>query len=101
MRNFVRTMLVVATVAWAGCVNVKAPERIDVGGSPVYGGSHRSSRPEPQTLSEAREELRRAYDRIDSLEHKVAGLESDKRKLKDERDDYKDRYKQARKERDN
>lgn len=85
--------LIVAAVG-IGCVNVKAPERIDVGGKPVYGGDRNRQRdPNPQTLDGCREELRRAYDRIDSLERKVADLESDKRKLKDERDEYKDRYK--------
>ena len=77
--------------ATAGCVSAKAPERIDVS----VGGSSRpepvdSSRvPNPQTLDEARFELRKAYANIEWLERELAELEDDKAECKRERDRYK------------
>jgi FtsZ-binding cell division protein ZapB len=76
----------------AGCFSAKAPERIDV----KVGGNSRpepvdSSRvPDPQTLDEARAELRRAYANIQWLEREVADLEEDKADYKRERDRYKE-----------
>ena len=83
----------VICLVWAlgGCVSVKAPREINVGGS---------SRPErvdsnriPQTASheEAHHELRKAYKYIQWLERENAELEDDKAKYKRERDKYKDR----------
>lgn len=87
-------LLISGGLLWtlAGCVSVKAPERIDtrVGSSrpePVD-----SSRvPDPQTLEEARHELRKAYANIQWLEREVADLEEDKADYKRERDKYKDK----------
>jgi len=82
--------------ATAGCVSAKAPERINInmGGRPEPVDS--SEVPDPQTLEEARVELRKAYANIRYLEGEVEDLEEDKAKYKHERDKYKkerDRYK--------
>ena len=93
-------VLATAGLLWAtvGCVSAKAPERIDVS----VGGSRRpepvdSSRvPHPETLAEARLELRKAYANIQWLERKVADVEEDKAEYKRERDKCKkqrDKYK--------
>jgi hypothetical protein len=91
-----RWCLLLATVGMlamtGGCFSAKAPENID-----VRVGSSRpepvdSSRvPDPQTLDEARYELRKAYANIEYLERKVEDLKDDKAKYKRERDKYKDR----------
>ena len=86
-------LLAVGGLLWVttGCVSVKAPERIDVGGSsrpePVDSGRV----PNPRTLEEARAELRKAYANIQWLEDEVADLEKDKAKYKRERDECEDR----------
>jgi hypothetical protein len=77
--------------AVGGCVSVKAPERIDLGGGPRHEPVDSARVPDPQTLDEARYELRRAYAHIEWLEDEVQDLESDKAKYKRERDKYKDR----------
>ncbi|MCK6458092.1 MAG: hypothetical protein L6Q92_16380 [Phycisphaerae bacterium] len=80
----------------AGCVDIKAPERIEIG-SGSRGEDVDSSRvPEPRDMEEARSELRRAYRQIQYLERRVSGLEKDKRELKEERDDYKRKYERMR-----
>jgi predicted nucleic acid-binding Zn-ribbon protein len=86
-------LLAAGCLLWlaTGCFSAKAPERIEVN---VGGPSERvdSSRvPNPKTLEEARYELRKAYDNIRWLEHKVEDLKEDKAKYKRERDKYKDR----------
>jgi hypothetical protein len=69
------------TLTTFGCVNVKAPERIDIGGG----------RPEPvdtsrvppiTTVEQGRAELARAYQNIQYLEQ-------ENRHLKDKADNYK------------
>lgn len=76
----------------AGCVSVKAPERIDLGGSGARAERVDSSRvPNPRTLDEAHYELRKAYGEIQRLERKVGDLRDDKAEYKRERDRYKDR----------
>ena len=79
-------------VVLSSCVNVKAPENIDIGtgGGRAYSSSSRS--PNPQSLEEARAELNKAYQRIDYLEKKNEDLEKDKKKYKKERDEYEDKY---------
>ena len=75
----------------AGCFTARAPERIDVrvGGRPEPVDTSRV--PNPQTLEEARHELRKAYANIEWLERKVDKLEHDKAEYKRERDKYKKR----------
>jgi len=84
-----------------GCVNVKAPERIDVGG----GGPGRepidtSRVPPTASHEEARQRLGEAYERIRYLEGKVHGLEEDKRDLKREKEEYKKKYEREKDRRD-
>lgn len=73
----------------AGCVSVKAPERIEVGGGSRPEPVDSSRVPNPRTLEEARVDLRKAYANIQWLEGEVADLEKDKAKYKRERDKYK------------
>ncbi|MHC4477467.1 MAG: hypothetical protein ACYTEL_17605 [Planctomycetota bacterium] len=79
------------TILLAGCVSVKAPERISIGDHPRRIDSTRV--PPTQSHEEARQLLAEAYERNRYLEAKVADLERDKQKLKAERDEYKRRYK--------
>lgn len=89
----VLTALLVLTVLLAGCVSVKAPETITVGGHP---GKIDSSRvPPTRNHEEARQLLSEAYERNRYLEAKVARLEREKDELKEERDEYKRRYERA------
>jgi len=85
--------VVIGIVSLASCVNVKAPERIDIGSG--SGGYHSGSSkaPNPGSLDECKTELNRAYSRIDSLEKRCDSLEADKKKYKEERDEWKDKYK--------
>lgn len=74
----------------SGCVSVKAPERIDIGGSkppPVDSGRV----PQPATLEEAQRELDRAYQNIEYLERENAKLDKKAREYKRERDEARDR----------
>ena len=85
-------LLAVGGLLWAtaGCVSVKAPERIEVGGGSRRPEPVDSSRvPDPRTLEEARRELRKAYANVRWLEDEVADLEKGKAKAKRERDKYK------------
>ncbi len=85
-------LLAVGGLLWttAGCVSVKAPERIVVGGGRSRPEPVESSRvPNPRTLEEARAELRKAYANIQWLEDEVADLAEDKAEYKRERNKYK------------
>jgi len=82
----------------SSCVNVKAPDNIEIGSGGGRAYSSHSRNPNPQTLDEAKAELNKAYQRIDYLEKKNSDLEKDKQKYKDERDEYKSKYKQAKKQ---
>ena len=87
-------VLAMGGLCWsiAGCVNVKAPEKIEVGG----GRAERvdSTRiPDTASHEEARQELRKAYAYIRDLEHDRERLEAKANKYKHERDEYKDRLK--------
>ena len=87
-------LLAVGGLLWVttGCrVSVKAPERIDVGGSSRPEPVDSSRVPNPRTLEEARAELRKAYANIQWLEDEVVDLEKDKAKYKRERDECEDR----------
>lgn len=85
--------LFASTTLLAGCVSVKAPETITVGNHPARIDS--SSVPPTRSHEEARQLLAAAYERNRYLEAKVAKLERDKEELKEERDEYKRRYKDA------
>lgn len=83
-------LLAVGGLLWVttGCVSVKAPERIDVGGSRRPEPVESSRVPNPRTLEEARAELRKAYANIQWLEDEAADLDKDKAGYKRERDKY-------------
>ena len=86
-------LLAVGGLLWVmtGCVSVKAPERINVGGSNRPEPVDSSRVPDPRTLEEARADLRKAYANIQWLEDEVADLEKDKARYKRERDECEDR----------
>lgn len=80
------------------CGCVKAPEKIDIRvGDRGYGSSsdrvNPANMPNPQTLDEAREELRKAYATLNDLE-------KDNRKARDKAEEYKQERDKARRERD-
>lgn len=80
-----------AGVTAAGCVgDIRAPD-VNINTRPEPPPV--STADEPQTYDEALAAWRAAMRRNAYLEDKAADLERDKRKLKDERDEYKDRYK--------
>jgi len=97
---FVMAVILVAGISLTGCINVKAPEEINVGSSPGRQPIDTSRLPRTQSHEEARQKLAEAYQRIDYLEDKVRDLDKDKRELKDERDDYKRKYKREKKRHD-
>jgi len=88
---------------FTACLNVKAPERIEVHGGGSYEDTGPAEIPPTSTHEEARAELQKAYDRIallkrenSRLHRKIDDLEEDLDKAKDERDEYKDRAKRHR-----
>lgn len=81
------------TILLAGCVSIKAPERISIGDHPHRIDSTRV--PPTRSHEDARQLLAEAYERNRYLETQVAELKRDKQKLKTERDEYKRRYKSA------
>jgi outer membrane murein-binding lipoprotein Lpp len=76
----------------SGCVNLKAPEEINIGS-----GRHQpvdaSQVPPTKTHEEARQKLAEAYTEIRYLQSKVADLEKDKKELKAEREEWEKKYK--------
>lgn len=91
-RSTVRAVSVLALLTGAGslcgCLNVKAPERITIGGG---GGEPVDSRNTPHisTVEEGRAELDKAYRALRRLESENAELAEDIDKLKRERNEYK------------
>jgi len=71
-----------------GCVNVKAPEQIQIGDRP--GRLDTSHVPPTRNHAEARQRLAEAYERNRYLEAKVDELERKNDQLEDECDRYKD-----------
>jgi TolA-binding protein len=78
--------LVVAAFVLGGCVNLKAPEQINVG-TGRHEAVDASQVPATKTHEEARQKLAEAYEEIRHLQGKVAGLEKDKRELKADREE--------------
>jgi hypothetical protein len=94
MKTRVGSLLLVATalVVLGGCFSAKAPEKIDVRlGSDRPEPVDSSRVPNPQTMDEARAELRKAYANIQYLEGEVEDLEHDKAKYKRKLDECEDR----------
>ena len=85
--------LLALTVLLAGCVSVKAPEKISIGDRPRRIDSSRV--PPTRSHEETRQRLEEAYERNRYLEAKVAELEEEIEELEEERDEYKRRYKNA------
>jgi TolA-binding protein len=82
-------VLVLGVLA-AGCVSVKGPEKISIGGHPNKVDS--SHVPATRSHEEARRLLGEAYERNRYLESKVAKLEREKDELERERDEYERKY---------
>src|SRR5262245_59583281 len=101
MRNIRAVVVLLSgalTLLISACVNVKAPEKVEIGNnSRVVDARHV---PETHNHDECRQELTNAYSEIERLQRKMDGLEKDKRELKRERDDYKDKYKKLKKSND-
>jgi outer membrane murein-binding lipoprotein Lpp len=89
--------VVVTAFMLAGCVNVKAPDEINIGS-----GHHQpvdaSKVPPTKTHDEARQKLAEAYEEIRYLQGKVADLEKDKKKLKEDREECEKKYKKLKKD---
>ncbi len=77
----------------AGCVNVKAPEKIVIGGDDRPPPVDSSRVPHPATLAEAQQELNRAYANIQYLERENARLKEKAEQYKRERDEARKRLK--------
>lgn len=75
----------------AGCVNVKAPERIDLGGSRRPEPVDSSRVPPTASHEQARAELARAYENIRYLEQENRRLSEKAAEYKRERDQCRDR----------
>ncbi|MFQ5502568.1 MAG: hypothetical protein ACE5EQ_09750 [Phycisphaerae bacterium] len=86
--------------AVAGCLNVKAPDTINVGSRRGRDSIDTSRVPPTASHEAARRKLAEAYDRIQYLERKVRDLQKDKRELKKEREEYKKKYKREKKRHD-
>lgn len=93
MRIVCIAALLLVLAAVCACVNVKAPERIEIGGGPQPENIDSAHAPAPRNLDEARAEIDKAYRQIRYLERELASCQKDKRKYKQERDDYKAKYK--------
>ncbi len=70
----------------AGCVSVKAPERITIGSEPPPADVDSSRVPHTETHEQAQAELFKAYQQIRYLEHQFTECRND---LMDARDKYK------------
>jgi len=83
---------VIACIWACGCVQVRAPERIQIGSDPPP--EHIESTRIPPTASheEARAELRKAYRQIAYLEHENDRLREKLDECEDHREALEDRY---------
>lgn len=101
MRIALLTICVCFAVALAsGCVNVRAPENIQIGSGPHPADVDSSRVPKTRTHDQARAELVKAYQQIRYLEHE---RDRCKDKLEDAREDakeYEDKYERLEDEHD-
>ncbi len=79
-------------VSFAGCVSIKAPEEVYIANRNRPERIDSSRVPPTNSHEEARQKLAEAYERNRFLEDKVQKLEREMRKLKDDRDEYKEKY---------
>lgn len=98
-----------ALVGSAGCVNVKAPERINIGGDEVYAQPPSGDIPpaDPDSTTDLLRENKQLRERTawlekqnHKLDKKINDLQKDKDELRDEIDDLKRQRKKLEKERD-
>ncbi len=91
-----RTVLALAVAAVAlggacGCISVKAPERIEIGGSDRPAPVDSNRVPPTATHEEARAELEKAYANLRYMEQENARLERKAAEYKRERDEARKR----------
>ena len=79
-------------VSFAGCVSIKAPEEVYIANRNRRERIDSSRVPPTNSHEEARQKLAEAYERNRFLEDKVQKLEREMRKLKADRDEYKEKY---------
>ena len=95
MSSLRHSLLVIALILFLpACFSIKAPDEINIGG----GGRRQkpvdaSQVPKTNSHEEAKRVLEEAYEEIRYLNRKVEKLEDSKRKAKDERDEWKRKYK--------
>ena len=89
MRSAIWMLAAVGLILGSGCVSVKAPREVTIGGHVNYVDS--SSVPETASHEEARAELRKAYAYIRELKDDKAEYKRERDEYKKERDRYKDR----------
>ncbi|MCZ6815645.1 MAG: hypothetical protein O7F76_02975 [Planctomycetota bacterium] len=75
------------------CLNIKAPDNVSVFGGRRQKPVDASQVPKTNSHEEAKRVLEKAYAEIRHLNRKVEKLEESKRKAKDERDEWKRKYK--------
>ncbi len=90
-RRWLLMGLPVVLAGLAGCVNVKAPERIVLNGDPPPVDASRV--PETTSHADCRDELIRAYQNIQYLERENARLKQRADEYKRERDEARKRLK--------
>ena len=84
----------------AGCVTARAPEKIYIGSGPTSENVDSAHVPATTTHEEARAELVKAYDQIRYLEHRNERLSDKLREAREDRDEYKHKYKRLKDEHD-
>ena len=89
------SLLVIGLVLFLpACLSIKAPDNISGDFSGWRNESFDASQvPKTNSHEEAKSELEKAYAQIRHLNRKVEKLEESKRKAKDERDEWKRKYK--------
>jgi hypothetical protein len=92
-KTFVVMLALCGISLGTGCLNVKAPEQIHVGGGPPPQNVDSSRVPATHSHEEARAELARAYDQIRYLEHECERLRDRYEDAKADKEEYKRKYK--------
>ena len=93
-RTWILTLACVGCIGtFSGCgISVKAPEQINIANNNRPRRIDSSRVPATASHEEARQRLAECYERNRYLEKKVSRLEADKRKYKNERDEYEEKY---------